>query len=150
ERLCRADERQLAKYTSICEKHLGSVIDRTEGLEGYLETCVFDICMMYQDRRNDREVQDWLGILQKNVNMAHMIINLRLVESCKCVVTIRPAVSTMAQQAPRLKEILEDLHEAVKKYGPLDSLTIISSRSASRKLRKLLRILRKIANSVDT
>nr|XP_053651113.1 mucin-5B-like [Cherax quadricarinatus] len=76
--LCQASEEQKATYKSECEKFLWSLIARDESLSDHLDTCSFDLCMMYQDGRTRTEVANWLAELSKILAIS-LQLNLGLV-----------------------------------------------------------------------
>ncbi|XP_071535913.1 LOW QUALITY PROTEIN: mucin-2-like [Panulirus ornatus] len=140
---CLADADQRAAYRAQCQHHFQSVLDTNEKLHTHLRTCEFDLCMMYQDGRTDQQTKEWLSFLLVNLKTSSTIIQYTLegakvqvpedllnitLDSCGCVVIIRPELTSVEEQLPRLLESLQELHYAVQKFGPLESFTVVKPR----------------------
>ncbi|KAK4296668.1 hypothetical protein Pmani_030853 [Petrolisthes manimaculis] len=118
----------LNHYRERCGRALGDMIRLHTKLQGHIKTCIFDLCMLKQSGRGEREVGAWLLHLRDNLRISAGIINSTLLMSCGCMVRLEPQLSNMAQQLPLLINSLHEFLEAIQTFGDLGSFTLVEPR----------------------
>ncbi|KAG7165857.1 von Willebrand factor-like [Homarus americanus] len=57
---CRADEREMERYRTMCKRRMMPLIGHQNKLLHYIETCAFDLCMMSGNGADDRMLEEWV------------------------------------------------------------------------------------------